>query len=129
VADTLATNDMSEALDLLGDDRQPQGLRRSLIEVLDHGGIVLVNLSGELTSTEATDLRSAVDLVLEKSARNLQLGLAEVVFMDSGGAQALIRVREKASASGVAMQLLGPSPQVHRVLDVTGLAGVFDIIE
>jgi anti-sigma B factor antagonist len=129
VSDASASSETTTDLDLRTDGRVPSRESRLIAEVLDHRGIVLLRLSGELTSTEATAVRTAIDAVLEAPARNLQLGLAGVSFMDSGGAQALLRVRDRVSAAGVPLQLLGPSRPVRRVLDVTGLAGVFDIIE
>ena len=99
------------------------------IEVMDHQGIVLVEIAGELTALEAPELLSAVGDVLAASPRNLQLGLRFVTFLDSGGLQALLRARALTQAAAVPLQLLGPPRRVCRLLEVMNLTGVFDIVE
>jgi anti-sigma B factor antagonist len=96
---------------------------------MDHHGLVLLEVAGELTAVEAPDLLDAVGEALAASPRKLQLGLAGVTFIDSGGIQAIVRIRNMTQPAGVPLQLLGPSRPVRRVLDVSGLAGVFDIID
>ena len=100
-----------------------------VVEVMDHDGLVLVALSGELTAEEAPVLLDAITGLVAASPRNLQLGLRGVTFMDSGGLQALIRARQQASDAGVPLQLLGVSRQVRTVLEVTNMVGVFDVVD
>lgn len=97
-------------------------------EVMDHNGLVLVALSGELTELEGPIVHAAVDAALGSSPRNLQLGLVGVSFVDSGGLRVLVRAREKVTAAEVPLQLLVPSEQVRRLLAATGLDSVFDVI-
>jgi anti-anti-sigma factor len=99
------------------------------VEVMEHNGIVLVALSGELTAVEVPTMLEAVDAALAGAPRNLQLGLAGVTFMDSGGAQGLLLARAKAAGARVSLQLLGPSRPVRVVLEVTKLDGVFEVVE
>lgn len=99
------------------------------VEVIAHSGIVLLALSGQLTGVETPTMLEAVGAALEGAPRNLQLDLAGVTFMDSGGAQGLLLTRAKAADAGVSFQLLGLSRQVSVVLEITKLDGVFDIIE
>lgn len=100
-----------------------------VLEVVDHDGFVLVEVAGELTAEEAPPLLDAAGRVIDTSPRNLQLRLQHVTFMDSGGLQALVRVRQRAAAAGVPMQLVGLSRAVRRVLEVTNMVGVFDVVE
>lgn len=102
---------------------------RAGIQVMASHGVVLVGISDELTAVEAPSLLDAVAEALEGGPRNLQLALGAVTFMDSGGLQALIRVRNLVRDAGVPMQLLGPTDRIHRLLEVAGLAGVFDVVE
>lgn len=100
----------------------------STVEVMDHHGVVLIGLAGELTAAQMPTVLEAVEAVLASRPRNVQLGLAGVTFMDSGGLQCLVRVRQRVAGARVPMQLLGPSRAVRRVLDVTNMAGVFDAV-
>ena len=95
---------------------------------MDHRGLVLLELTGELTALEGPALADAVTAVLDGSPRNVQLGMRSLTFVDSGGLQALVRTRHRAFEANVPMQLLGPTPRFRRLLEVTGLDGVFDIV-
>lgn len=97
-------------------------------QVMDHQGLVLLDLSGALTALEAPILFDAVDRVLEARPRNLQLGMAAVTLLDSGGIQALVRVSALAGDAAVPIQLLGPPWQIRRLIEVCGLGSVFTII-
>lgn len=99
------------------------------INVWSHDGIVLLDLSGSLTSLEGPALLDALETAILRSARNLQLGLRNVTFIDSSGLQALVRVRERAAAAELPLQLLTPSVRVRRILEVTGLKRAFDLVE
>ena len=100
-----------------------------IVEVWNHDGIVLLDLSGELTATETPALLDADETVIRRSAGNLQLGLRHVTFIDSAGLEALIQARERATTAELPMQLLGLSVRVRRLLEITGLKGLFDVIE
>ena len=97
-------------------------------EVMDHRGLVLLELIGELTALEGPELADVIDAVLERTPRNVQLGLRSLTFVDSGGMRALVQARHRALAANVPMQLLGPTPRFRKLLEVTGLDGVFDIV-
>jgi anti-sigma B factor antagonist len=99
------------------------------VQVMDHHGIVLIDVAGELTALETPSLLTAVADALATSPRNLQIGLAGITFLDSGGLEALVRIRAAAGSAKVPLQLLGPTARTHRLLDVSGLAGVFELIE
>ena len=79
----------------------------------------------------ATDaaFREIVQQAFGEGRRELVVDLRQVSHIDSTGLAALIAVREKANAQGVRLILAGPSPRVRRVLDVTHLAGVFEVTD
>jgi anti-anti-sigma factor len=54
------------------------------------------------------------------------LDMADLTFIDSTGLGALVRLRKLALASNKTVHLAQPSERVQRVLDISGLASVFD---
>ena len=80
------------------------------------GDRVTVLVSGEVDmSTADTMFRAATP----DGVRAATLDLREVTFFDSAAIHALVRLNERYSGS---LEVI-PSPQVRRVLDISGLSG------
>jgi anti-anti-sigma factor len=50
-----------------------------------------------------------------------------VTFLDSAGVRALIVARNEATKNGVDLVLVRPSPQLTRVIEMTGLVGFLSV--
>ena len=88
----------------------------------------VLQVSGELDIASAGELRSAGEAALNDSACTaLRLDLAEVSFMDSTGLGVLIGLRNSAEAGRKDLVIANPSPTVSRLLDLSGLLGVFRV--
>lgn len=57
----------------------------------------------------------------------LRVDVSGLSFIDSSGISELLRVRQLLEDRGQALELADPSPAVHRVLEITGLLGVFGL--
>jgi anti-sigma B factor antagonist len=90
-------------------------------------GILRVAVAGDLDLATAGTLVAASTWHLESGCRLLALDLAGVTFMDSSGLGALIEVRNTAMQAGVELILARPPRKLTRVLERTGMAGVFTI--
>lgn len=53
--------------------------------------------------------------------------MAEVTFIDSSGRRVLVAHNEQAAADGRSLEVTNPSRTVHRLLEITGLADVFNV--
>jgi anti-anti-sigma factor len=80
------------------------------------GDRVTVVVTGEVDMSTAGDMISAAT---RDSARAATLDLRGVTFFDSAAIHALIRLAERYPDT---LEVL-PSPQVRRVLDISGLSG------
>ena len=94
------------------------------------GSTTVARLSGEfdMSGVEIFDSLIIGDLLAVQSG-NAVLDLAEVSFMDSTGLGALIRANQFATAQGIILTLLAPSARVRKLLEVTGVASTFTIVE
>ena len=89
-----------------------------------------LNVAGELDGSTIEDLFAAVTRVLETPAPELiELDLGGLNFLDSAGIRCLLNCRTAAGAAGSRLILAAPSPQVARVLDITGLLGLFGLAQ
>ena len=84
------------------------------------GGITEVVLVGELDAHTVTsfmnDLRAAVS-----TSDQVEIDAAKLTFVDSSGLRALIAVTQEAEKSGRSVRLRTVSPQLLRLLELTGL--------
>jgi anti-anti-sigma factor len=90
---------------------------------LDPTGTQVVTLSGELDSSNAASLREQVASIPPQPTRPLIFDLTDLRFMDSAGIAVLIGAEAKAGS----VSIRNPSPIIRRVLEATGLSGVFPI--
>jgi len=97
------------------------------VSVSREGGTCIVTAVGEVDVSTAPELRQRLREQPEDAI--VVVDLSDVTFLDSTGLGVLVaalkRVRE--SDSGGELRLVVSRPQVAKVLEVTGLTGVFSI--
>jgi anti-sigma B factor antagonist len=112
-----------------GQGSDMDGKRAKLSVHLDErDGIPVARASGEIDVATAQGLRSELATV-PSGTRRLVVDLSDVTFLDSTGLGVLIatlkRLQDAEDESSVA--LVVTRPQIVRVLEVTGLTGVFSV--
>jgi anti-sigma B factor antagonist len=90
-------------------------------------GVATVTIEGELDLATAPVLDATLADVERNGTSTVLLDLAQVRFMDSTGLRSLLSARRRAEAAGRRLRLANPSPDVERVLDLTGVRRIFDI--
>jgi stage II sporulation protein AA (anti-sigma F factor antagonist) len=76
-------------------------------------------VTGSLDVPTAGSLHEVLDL-LAREPGDITLDLAGVTFMDSGGLRAVLQACSDLGDRGT-VRLVGPSEQVRRLLDITGV--------
>ena len=88
-----------------------------------------IAVRGSLDVSNAAEMRTAIiDSILRRCQR-LYLDLSRVTFLDSTGLRVLARANKLCRLEGVDLRLVRPSVAVRRVLDITLLTPVFNIVE
>jgi anti-sigma B factor antagonist len=85
-----------------------------------------VRVEGELDLYTAPDVRDAL-ASLPPESRHVLVDLSQLSFLDSAGLGMLLSAARRLRARGGTMMLLVDDSRILRVLEVTGLAGDFDI--
>jgi anti-sigma B factor antagonist len=83
---------------------------------------------GELDISTSGLLQHELDDLLDGGVQRVEVDLSGVVFMDSSALSALCGAHERANKQGQHLALLSPSPACAKVLGITGLDRVFDLI-
>lgn len=88
---------------------------------------LLVRLGGEMDFGVADKLRKALDNELvEKRVKNLVINLSRVTFIDSSGLGVILGRYKRLVNSGGKVILVGAQPQVHRILELSGLVQIME---
>lgn len=82
----------------------------------------LLTVSGELAGNGAEKLLARLDRLLDQGHRYVVLDLTAVTFCDSSGVSSLVRGHARASSAAGGLRLSAASPQVTKVLELSGLA-------
>jgi anti-anti-sigma factor len=80
-------------------------------------------LTGELDLAASRELDAALRAACEQGARQIDLDLRGVTFIDSVGLSSLLAAREVCEQSGTEMGAI-PNPALERIFEVTGLLDV-----
>jgi anti-sigma B factor antagonist len=93
-----------------------------------HAGWHVMSVRGEIDLYTAPALRDALMSAIEDDGDRLAVDLTGVRFMDSMGLGVLIGARRRATERGGGFALVCTEGPVLRVLDVSGLTKVFDVV-
>lgn len=89
----------------------------------DDAGRPLIRVAGDLDIASVDALRKAVGAVTAGDPGHLTFDLSGLRFMDSAGISVLLG----AARDLPGVTLLGPTPAVRRVIELTGLSDVMEV--
>jgi anti-sigma B factor antagonist len=99
------------------------------LEVTTIGSHVVVQVSGEIDISSAPRLREAIVGVLAEGRTQIAVDLREVDFLDSTGLGVLVGGLKRARSAGGELRVISTSPRIAKVFAITGLDGIFQIVE
>ncbi len=97
------------------------------IQIVQYDDEAVVAVEGELDIATAPVLQREVEPLWAAPMNVLTIDLEQVGFMDSSGLRALNELRTAAEERDVTFALFGVQPRVRRVLDITGMAPLFEV--
>jgi anti-anti-sigma factor len=92
------------------------------IDVRRDGGRAVLALVGELDMASAERLQQAFDDDALRADTTVVLDLAGLQFIDSTGLRVILRALERCRGRGQGFAITRGSPQVQRLLSITGVA-------
>lgn len=90
------------------------------------GDAAVLSLQGRLISGETQSLREAVQS--QSNVNAIVLDLARVTAIDARGLGVLLELRRQSNANGIRFKLMNVNAFTSRVLEVTRLDSVFEVI-
>lgn len=83
-----------------------------------------VAVVGEIDASTADEFAAAVGGL----GPDVTIDCGECDFIDSAGLSVLLSLRSRVTREGGAVRLVDPSPAVRRLIEVSGLDGVFVVV-
>jgi anti-anti-sigma factor len=93
------------------------------------GGAVTVTAAGEIDLCTAPALSQALEKALSGAPSQVDVELSGVSFLDASGVSAILQCWDRAELVGVRLRLLRPRPFVRRVLDLTEVTTVCEVVD
>ncbi|HEV7933786.1 MAG TPA: STAS domain-containing protein [Actinomadura sp.] len=90
-------------------------------------GHTIVKPRGDIDIATASTLREGLLDALGRCTNLLVVDLSEVSFCDASGLDVLIGTKRRATLRDITLHLAAPSPQMARLLHITGLDRSFTI--
>ncbi|MDA2811388.1 STAS domain-containing protein [Nocardiopsis sp. RSe5-2] len=94
-----------------------------------HADHAVVTVRGEVDLYTAPQLHSALVDALDDGAHRLVVEMSGVEFCDSTGMNVLLSAMKRSREQGGDLVLAAPRPAVTKILEVTGLDGVFTVTD
>ncbi|WP_449061530.1 anti-sigma factor antagonist [Planomonospora algeriensis] len=100
------------------------------VSLVQHGGVMVVHLTGDLDAMTVPTLRASVQPLWEQDDLDaVVLDTADMAFCDSTGISALIGALKQCQAAGKRFLLSGVHGTLARFLTITGLRRAFEICD
>ncbi len=99
------------------------------VEVRSEGRAAVIVVGGELDLASGPALEDELARVRTSDVELVVLDLRELEFMDSTGLSILVKANQQAVDEGRRFGLVKGSPQVQRLLDLTGVAEHLTLVD
>ncbi|MEW6241965.1 MAG: STAS domain-containing protein [Chloroflexota bacterium] len=96
--------------------------------VVTRGDVARIVLAGDLDFSKQGDIRTAIDEALASArAREIQVDLSNVTFMDSSVIRALLTLQAKANADGKPVRLVNCTDPIREIFVIGGFDKLFTL--
>jgi anti-anti-sigma factor len=90
---------------------------------------MVVTVAGDVDLSTSPALSRALDAALADATSVVELDLSEVTFLDASGVSAILVAWHRADLDGIRLRLVRPVTFVRRVLDITGVTTVCEVVD
>lgn len=95
--------------------------------VEQRGGVVTVHIAGSVDGQTAEPLQQVFTHELEGGHHQLVADFSAVEYTSSAGLRVLLGTVKRARTGGGDLRLAGANPDVRKVLDLSGFAGILQL--
>lgn len=89
----------------------------------------IIIVKGEVDIYSVGKFREAIERLINSKVSEINLDCTDLTYMDSTGMGVLIELRKKTMESGQKLVIMNPRKNIKKLLDITGVTQIIDIIE
>jgi len=93
------------------------------------GAVTFLRPDGAIAQNDSSSFRKALLQAAKRSMGRCVVDASAIPFMDSTALEALLDANDELASAGRALKLCGLNETVRECLELTGLAGHFDIYD
>jgi anti-sigma B factor antagonist len=97
------------------------GLESKVVEMQGHK---VLTVSGEIDAYSAPQFKLAVMNILDETDQHLIVDMHNIRYMDSSGFAILLSALKRLSPTGGSLHLIGCTPTINRLLEITKLSSI-----
>jgi anti-sigma B factor antagonist len=105
----------------------PDDLGPLELTVAQTDAVASVKVRGEVDIHTCGELEKTLTELADRGVRTITLDLSQVAFIDSSGLRALVVGHKALQDQGGSLVITNPSAATARLLEVTGLDGLFEV--
>ena len=94
-----------------------------------HGAVTVLKVDGPVIGTDAEELKGRLLQAQSDTLGRFVLDASGILLIDSKGLEGLVDVAEEMTKTGKALKLSAANETVRQVLELTGLAALFEHFE
>ena len=98
-------------------------------KICSYEDLVLVRLKGRCTFSSLSQFEEVLDLIRQRPVSHYEIHLGELEYIDSSGVGMLLMLHEACEKKHSTLTLVKPSVQVMKVLRLTRLEQMFNIVD
>lgn len=92
-----------------------------------HGSTITLALSGRLDTVTSTQLSNELDTLFQVGDINIVFDFSELDYLSSAGLRVLLTAQKKVNVLGTTLKIIGSTPVVKEIFNVTGFSGIIEI--
>jgi len=89
--------------------------------------VAIVDVAGDIDLNRSLDFQKSLLSVLDDGPHRIIVNLSSVPYMDSSGVASLVKLLSRARKGGCQLSLVGLTPRVKSLFEITRLDVVFNI--
>jgi anti-anti-sigma factor len=97
------------------------------IEIDKNGSKAVIYLLSQLTSLERSEFEGIIADAISSGAKEVDINMAELTYMDSVGLGMLVTLRDEAEKNDAVVELVGPQGNVKMLLEMARFDILFKI--
>jgi len=98
------------------------------VKIEPKNGLTVCYIDGEVDINSSPDIKKSFDKLISKKTPKIVINFSKVAYVDSSGLATLVELLKNMKAYSGRMRLVGLSPKIKSLFEITKLEKLFEIM-